>query len=102
MTVQCEACEGYGQVISDRSIRFGHTHGNDPDREDVECQACEGEGKREATAADFDGERVNYRWLVGHAFLWNGRLCVEKDDGLIVVNVQPSELEIARETPAPH
>lgn len=50
MSSPCEACDGYGQVISERSLRQGHTHSNDPDREDVECEVCEGTGEVEDDA----------------------------------------------------
>lgn len=96
MRVPCETCDGHGQVISDRSVRAGHTHGNDPDREDVDCDDCEGTGDREATASDLDGKRARYIWLDG-VLLYerkNDSLTLESDEGCTVVNLQPHHVQV--------
>jgi len=98
MRVPCETCDGHGQVISDRSVRAGHTHGNDPDREDVDCEDCEGTGERDATASDLDGKRVRYLWLTGslHYERMNDSLTLYSDDDVEVVNLQPKDVELIR------
>lgn len=94
--VICETCDGHGQVISDRSVRAGHTHGNDPDREDVDCEDCGGTGEGEATASDLDGKSARYAWLTGSLVYErkNDTLTLESDEGCAVVNLQPCHLQL--------
>ena len=96
MPVPCETCDGYGQVISDRSVRAGHTHGNDPDREDVACEDCEGAGERDATASDLDGALVQYKWMVGYVTYEraNDSLTLCDDNAIEIVNLQPKDVEL--------
>ncbi len=79
----CDQCEGTGRLSVEpySSTTFACPDGCNNGWFDLE-------------PADFVGERVRYRHVVGTAFIWAGRLCLEDDDLLIVVDLKPSDLEI--------
>jgi len=81
--ILCDTCEGLGRVnpdaFSDRTFR---------------CHNGCTNGYFEATAVDLDGKRARYRYVTGWLWIWKGVLCLENDEGDLIVNLQPEDVEV--------